>query len=45
MEPYRYRAFISYRHLEPDQSVAKYLYTAIETYRCPADIRQGPARS
>ncbi len=42
MEPhsYRYKAFISYRHLEPDMTVAKRLHTAIENYRVPAAVRR-----
>jgi WD40 repeat protein len=36
----RFTAFISYRHLSPDQEVAKWLHTAIETYHIPASIRK-----
>ncbi len=36
---YRYSAFISYRHVEPDMSVAKRLHTLIETYRIPGAVR------
>jgi WD40 repeat protein len=32
---YRYAAFISYRHVEPDRTWAKWLHSAIETYRVP----------
>ena len=35
-----YTAFISYRHQSPDQEVAKWLHTAIETYRIPDAIRK-----
>ena len=31
----RYDAFISYRHVEPDRKWAKWLHTALETYRVP----------
>ena len=36
----RFTAFISYRHQSPDQEVAKWLHTAIETYHIPAAIRK-----
>ena len=39
-----YTAFISYRHLSPDQEVAKWLHTAIETYRIPDAIRKQTGR-
>ncbi len=35
-----YCAFISYRHLSPDQEIAKALHTAIETYGIPANIQK-----
>jgi hypothetical protein len=39
---WRYDAFISYRHTEPDRKWAKWLHTALETYRVPrAALRQG----
>ena len=31
----RFKAFISYRHVAPDQEYAKWLQSAIETYRLP----------
>ncbi len=40
MQEMRFRAFISYRHLSPDQEIAQRLHTAIETYGIPASIRQ-----
>ncbi len=42
--PYRYDAFISYRHVEPDRSWAKWLHESLETYRVPQKLaRQGVA--
>lgn len=35
-----YAAFISYRHVEPDQSAARWLIKAVETYRIPREIRR-----
>ena len=35
---FRYAAFISYRHVEPDRSVATWLHRALETYRVPAKL-------
>ena len=40
MEPLEYRAFISYRHLSPDQEIAKKLHTLIETYGIPVSLRR-----
>ena len=37
-QDYRYDAFISYRHVEPDRSHAKWIHKALETYRVPASI-------
>ena len=37
---FKYRAFISYRHLSPDQEIAKRLASMIETYRIPAAVRE-----
>lgn len=34
----RYDAFISYRHVEPDRQWAKWLHTALETYRVPRKL-------
>src|SRR5262245_58221788 len=31
----RYAAFVSYRHLDPDRRWARWLHTALETYRVP----------
>ncbi|MGD9688329.1 MAG: TIR domain-containing protein [Phycisphaerales bacterium] len=43
---FRYDAFISYRHVEPDRRWAKWLHGALETYRVPRElVKQGfPAR-
>lgn len=43
---FRYDAFISYRHVEPDRGWAKWLHGALETYRVPrALVKKGfPAR-
>ena len=35
-----YRAFISYRHTDRDEAVAKKLHTLIENYHIPSDIRK-----
>ncbi|MDF2544355.1 MAG: hypothetical protein K0S47_4073 [Herbinix sp.] len=35
---YTYEAFISYRHVEPDKSIAKSLLTMLETYRIPTKL-------
>jgi len=35
---YRYDAFISYRHIEPDREWAKWLRSALETYRVPKPL-------
>ena len=32
---YKYDAFISYRHVEPDQSIAKELHRMIESFKPP----------
>lgn len=34
-EEFEYAVFISYRHGEPDQTLARWLHTALETYRVP----------
>src|SRR6185295_4882120 len=39
-ESYRYDAFISYRHVEPDRRWAKWLHTSLETYRVPKQLVQ-----
>jgi hypothetical protein len=42
---YRYDAFISYRHVEPDRRWAKWLHSALETYRVPRKlVQKGIAR-
>ena len=35
---YKYIAFISYRHLEPDATIAKKIHTMIETFRLPKEF-------
>lgn len=35
---YKYIAFISYRHLEPDASIAKKIHTMIETFKLPKEF-------
>jgi len=41
----RFAAFISYRHVEPDRTWAKWLHRAIETYRIPRRLlRDGDRR-
>ena len=37
--PVHYNAFISYRHVEPDQTVAKELHKKIERFRLPGSLR------
>jgi hypothetical protein len=37
---YRYAAFISYRHAEPDRRWAAWLHAALETYRVPGRLRR-----
>jgi len=39
---YRYDAFISYRHVDPDRGWAKWLHQAIETYRVPKQVAAQP---
>ncbi len=39
-EKYRYAAFISYRHVEPDRRWAKWLHSALENYRVPRRLRR-----
>ena len=41
-QTYRYDAFISYRHVDPDRGWAKWLHQAIETYRIPKVLRDQP---
>ena len=40
MQEKKYRAFISYRHMTPDQEIAQRLHAAIETFGIPAAIRK-----
>ncbi|MFY9263745.1 MAG: TIR domain-containing protein [Actinomycetaceae bacterium] len=35
---YKYNAFISYRHVEPDFAIAQELHTLIETYKAPKNL-------
>lgn len=35
---YKFDAFISYRHVEPDQSIAKELHKMIESFRAPKEF-------
>jgi hypothetical protein len=35
---FRYTAFVSYRHVEPDKYYAKWVATAIETYKIPKGV-------
>ena len=37
---YKYDAFISYRHVEPDQSIAKQLHQMIETFNPPKEFHK-----
>ena len=39
---YRYDAFISYRHVDPDRKWAKWLHTTLETYRVPKQVLAQP---
>ena len=41
---YKYTAFISYRHLEPDITVAKAVHKAIETFKLPKEFYEGGKR-
>ncbi len=45
-EQYRYAAFISYRDVDPDRKWAKWLHSAMETYRVPKKLvrQQGVAK-
>ena len=40
MSDYRYKAFISYRHVLPDKEIARKLHGYIENYRIPSGIRK-----
>ena len=41
---YKYDAFISYRHVEPDQSIAKQVHQMIETFKAPKEFYQNGKR-
>lgn len=41
---YKYSAFISYRHIEPDKTVAKKLHSYIESFHIPAAIKASSGR-
>ena len=41
---YKYAAFISYRHVEPDQSIAKQVHQMIETFKAPKEFYQNGKR-
>jgi len=38
LQPYKYDAFISYRHAEPDKTIAEKLHRMLETYRVPKAV-------
>jgi hypothetical protein len=38
-KPYKYDAFISYRHVEPDMTIAARLHTMLETFTLPKNLR------
>lgn len=40
-DKYKYIAFISYRHLEPDSTIAKKIHTMIETFKLPKEFYIG----
>ena len=40
MQDYHYSAFISYRHVSPDQDIAKKLHTLIENYHIPSYLKK-----
>nr|MBQ6241908.1 TIR domain-containing protein [Lachnospiraceae bacterium] len=44
MQEYQYTAFISYRHTEPDEAIAKKLHTLIENFGVPGDIQKSSGR-
>ena len=41
MGQFRYHAFISYRHVDPDRGWAKWLHSALESYRVPKALVRG----
>ena len=44
MADYQYTAFISYRHTEPDETIAKKLHTLIENFGIPGDIQKSSGK-
>lgn len=36
----QYNAFISYRHVSPDQEIAKKLHSQIENYNIPSSLKK-----
>lgn len=40
MSEYKYKAFISYRHVLPDKEIARKLHSFIENYRIPSSIKK-----
>ena len=44
MAEYKYDAFISYRHLEPDSFVAENVHKLLENYRIPKKFRKSLGR-
>ncbi len=44
-EDVRYNAFISYRHCEPDKTIAKALHKKLENYRIPKELREKLSRN
>ena len=45
---YKYKAFISYRHIQPDASIAQAVHTMVETFKVPKELqidgKQSPFR-
>lgn len=41
---YKYDAFISYRHTDPDAAVAERLHQLLETYRIPKNIAKATGK-
>ena len=42
---YKYDAFISYRHVEPDQTIAKEIHRMIESFKPPKELYQNGNRT
>ena len=36
---YKYKAFISYRHIQPDASIAQAVHTMVETFKVPKELQ------